>query len=729
MSMRQKIVLGLLILLLLVPRGAWADDRPPPPQGEGEWAPSLGEGERVSPPAPPEGELAPLPEREEEGPPPGGRPGPLERLLGPVVQHVVHVMRFPIDSMTRALNTALSNILRGTFDGLSDLYASTMHSVAFGEYAWGPSMDMVRPIWTQVLGVAVVLWPLVLALNVLVAARGGVVGGALGYADLKESILEWIGACVMAAISLYVLDWGIRLSNAISFSLMPSDPGSICYGIAHALADVSLINVIGMMVPGGMIFLGVFFLTLGFALIVGFMLAFIARYVMLFVLISLAPLALTLGAVPPTRWLSWLWAKGVTLALLVGPANAILLNLAFRGSASGAPIVRFVIVLGIISILIGINYTLIQAVFGAVAGIAQRAARTAREIVTMALLAAGGIALGAMAVGGAGAAAKAAPSAQAAEGGALPTGGGSPSPGGTGGAPAQLAGQAGGSFGERVRQSLSDPLVQQRLGRVMSGIGRGAAIASHSPGIRAVGALAGAAGDLMTVTAGQSLAARGNSFSQDRDRGNRENDRDPNEQALVRWGIRQDEPALKEMARVNARLADTYGTGLVRKYAPPIAQMMGAASARGLSLEGMARDAGFSSVGAWYGNMVEELLMAATGRVDPLFPPGSGLQTPTSWSPGALTAYDYIRGMQLAQYFDRANAHPDAYAEMIHALRSPQVGMEWDQIQQIARISLVNHSGDVVAARGEFAAFVETAIQGLTLGELVRSELGFLKGG
>ena len=82
-----------------------------------------------------------------------------------------------------------------------------------------------------------------------------------------------------------------------------------------------------MYIPGG-IFFAIFYLTLGFTVLTCLVGAYVARYALMFALICLAPLTITLGVLPPARWLSWSWLRGYVIVGLIAPVNALLMRAA-----------------------------------------------------------------------------------------------------------------------------------------------------------------------------------------------------------------------------------------------------------------------------------------------------------------------------------------------------------------------------------------------------------------
>lgn len=660
-----------------------------------------------------------------ETPPGSGETEGAPSGLRGVFERITHVMEFPIESMTKALRLSVEHILAGTLEGLGTLYSDAMRAVAFGEYASGPSIDVVQPMWSRVMQVSAVLWPLTLALVVLTAARGGAAASAVGYADLKESIVEWVAACVSAAISLYVMRWAMALSNAVADLFLPGNPVEIAKALGGALADTVLITYVSQFAPGGLIFMLVFTLSLGFAMLTAFLFSFIARYVILFALMSLAPLTLTLGTVPATRWLSWLWLKGIVLVLLLRPINNLLLNLAVKAAASGAFIVRMFVVAGIFSILLAINYAVAQAVFGAVGEIAKKAKATSEQIVATVTLAVGGLAAAGAVVAGAGAAGGAAGAAGGAVGGA----GGASGAATAGGAAASQGAATGagsassGGISNRVRAALSDPTALRRLGNVASTVGRGVQFTSRGPVGRAAGAVVSGAGNLA------SDVGREREMEQ---RGALQSRYGSQTRALVGWGLDPKGAGFYDVADAQQRLESTYGRKEARQAAEPTARMMAAMQARGYSLTDMAQQAGFASAGAWYGRRVEEDLQTrlGVGGGNPLFAPGGKTGFPESWSPNQLTAYDFGVGMRIARGLGRAGHERDIglYADLVHAFRAK--GREpVNELMGAALKVRQAHVGDRFGRWKPFAEQVEVLAEkhGVALSGPVANELAHLK--
>jgi signal transduction histidine kinase len=647
---------------------------------------------------------------------------------GSIVQNIIHTIIFPIDSLKAALEQSIIMILRGTFEDLEALYEDAFSSVAFGQYVRGPETEQVQPLWARVLYVAMVLWPVTLGLNVVMAARGGVAVTAAGYADLKEALVEWVASCVAAAASLFVLRWCMELTHHVSGMLMPASWHDVARAIAHSIADVGIVEVVARIIPGGSVFILVFFLALGFAFMVGLCLAFIARYVILFVLMVIAPFVMTLGAVPPTRWLSWLWVKGTVIALLIYPANAIMIAVAFRVAATGAIIIRLLAMIGVLSVIIALNFAVVQAVFGAAAQIVRKAKATAEQVVAMATLAVG--AVGLAAAGGAGAAAGAGPIVGGgAGGGAAAADAGASGPLATSGAKSgevEAASAAASSSGggaksagaTRARSALTNPQVLKRLGGVGRTLGRGIQMTSRGPIGRAVGAVVEGAGGLASDVGQEGIqeqrdgmreaaaAARAGEAEERWDERDAQRKAEYDERArsaqlrdryrpqygfLVQQGLDPSGEHFWGVADAMQRLEKVYSPDhgdAMRDSARSVATMMAAAQGRGQDLASLARGAGYSDPGAMFGSMVEERLLggpgaggfsiipgnAGGGAAGRIFSGTAGVQAPGDWQAGWLDPHDWVQGLQVAELRGQARLPEEIerHAQQVHAIRGSE---------------------------------------------------------
>ena len=275
----------------------------------------------------------------------------------------------------------------------------------------GMFQDVRRDVWKVSIVVAGILMPLSFLVSVVAALKEGT-SSVTGYASAREALLNWVIAAGAAVSSYFLLTKAIELATAgmgaIFEGLLGGISGSFDLGdhIIGTLIDAGTY----VATPGlGQLFVLLFGMLLAVAVVLSIGLALLAREVILILAVGIAPIALILGGVGPLRWLSGLWMKITTTALLLGPANALLLGagalLGIRAHQSGLSggglvdrILGYLVVLGIVSVLIGMNTLVGKMVYGAVIEIAEKAAHGVMAVVNLA-----GIAVGAAvapAVGG-----------------------------------------------------------------------------------------------------------------------------------------------------------------------------------------------------------------------------------------------------------------------------------------------------------------------------------------
>jgi len=121
-----------------------------------------------------------------------------------------------------------------------------------------------------------------------VTAKNTSLSGAVGWADLKAGIGEWILMGILSAGSLFILDYTGRLFDLVAFSILMAgiDPSQIAPSVAGTLLNTGILWAL-MYIPGG-IFFAIFYLTLGFTVLTCLVGAYVARYALMFALICLA---------------------------------------------------------------------------------------------------------------------------------------------------------------------------------------------------------------------------------------------------------------------------------------------------------------------------------------------------------------------------------------------------------------------------------------------------------
>lgn len=432
---------------------------------------------------------------------------------------------FPAETLARSLRAALVDLLYdSTVEGIERVLQGPVQEMADSaamliSYNLLAS-DAVVASWRAVLGAAVVLWPLVLALQVASVARGASLSSAVGMADVREAVAEWLASCIAAAASLHLIRWGDQLSWALARGLV-GDPGTVIVGAVRSVLNAATIVSLSMFipVPGLFLFLVIFFTLMLWAVPALLAVGFMARSVLLVALTVTAPLVFSISSLPPARWLGGMWLKGIGLSLLALPVSVLLLATGFRLMAPiGLSFMRVILLLGLLSLLLTLNGSLIRGVFGAVGEIASKAWGTARGIMTMAMLALTAVGLGAAAAGGVGALSGAGrwgmsglPGGGGLSGGGAGGGGEGSSGAGTGGGGEGLPGirsgsWSGGSVVSRVQAALASPAARLGAGTGLQALGRGMMFATRSPAARAAGAMLAEAGGLLRDAGAREVA-------------------------------------------------------------------------------------------------------------------------------------------------------------------------------------------------------------------------------
>lgn len=358
----------------------------------------------------------------------------------PITQIFQYVIQFPTDSLVEALTQAIQAILTRSIQPLEQVFSASLAkwvTSSPGIITPGGGIvdgaDVMTPVWNLTSRIAILLWPLTLALTAVIAAKDVVAARSWGIGDLKQALGTWLIAVLLSATSLYWMDLANRFANATTSAILNLSFTGAAGFDPNLLTTVligSAVIVLGMTGLG--IIVAIIILIVGISILASLILQFLARFALLYVLVALAPIVIILGVIPPLRWFTYTWLRGFVMVLAIGPVNALLLKLVMvlgvRG-ISNDPItafVNFMAAAGVLSALLAINYTLIRFVFGAMGEVVQRAVGTVTAVGTLALAAVGGVAA-AGAMGAAGSA-----------GGAAGAGGGAPLAGGGGGLGAAL---------------------------------------------------------------------------------------------------------------------------------------------------------------------------------------------------------------------------------------------------------------------------------------------------
>ncbi len=334
----------------------------------------------------------------------------------PITQVINQIIQFPFENLTQALQNALQSILTNSVAPLESIFSASIGrwlTSSPGIITPGGGIanggDVMGPAWRLMIKVAVLLWPLTLAIIAAIAAKDAVAAASWGIGDLKEALGGWLLAVIASGTSLYWMDLSNRFTNATTSAILNMSftgeagfqPNALT-GLVFGTAGILL----SFLAPPASLFIVIFVILLGLAVLTALIFQFMARFVVLYVLVALAPVVIILSVLPPMRWFGYTWLRGFVLVEAIGPINALLLKLvmilAVRGS-SNDPItafVNFIGALGALSILLTIDGVIIKGVFGAVQEVAQKAMSTVTGLMTLAVAGATALAGGSIAAAG-----------------------------------------------------------------------------------------------------------------------------------------------------------------------------------------------------------------------------------------------------------------------------------------------------------------------------------------
>ena len=654
-----------------------------------------------------------------------------------IVQSISHVMTFPIETMTAALTESITKMMGGAMEHAATPFVSVLSALVLGDVAYGPSPEIYGPAWRLLRNVSVALWPLTLGLVVVWAAQGGLTDNPITFANLKDGLLGWALSLVFSVASLFLIQLGLRLSRGMTTMILTQLWGTLnMQTIVGVFFSMGLWGALMGLAPAVAILFGLFMLIFGSSICTALAFAYVARYTLLLILISLAPLVITLGVIPQLRWLYWLWFKGLIMALLLGPINALLLKMAQMAAVSGlgevpsffGGLVKLIAAAGVLSVLLSVDYAVIRGVFGALAEIATKFKKTVQGVVS-GLIALGGVVLTG-GVAGAGLAGGAAGAAAGAAGGAevggakAPTRGAAQASGASGRGSSGLASSGGASGAQATKAALDDPGFLNRMGSMLRTAGQAGGGVSQNPVARAAAGVARGVGGALSDRGRrieQGLGDGGGLRAQGLDAARTEAQTRAKHGGwaglLQGHGLSPDQEDFGNMAQSLSQLADRYGGDEVRKAAPDILPALSSAQQHGgISLQQHAKSAGYDNPGDLVGGEIEQRIWGHRDRPDqPSFPHGSSMK-PDSWEGSGPSAYDYRRGTRLARSLGRHNTGQiDAYARLSWAVRDPSRGGGTDALDALdqaagqARYAARNTQGSGRFAKTAWPRFAEEA--------------------
>lgn len=355
---------------------------------------------------------------------------------GGIIQNIFQSIQFPFPNLVEALQNALQEILRAAMEPIQMMFAQVLSlwlenpGIVSNGNAALPGWDLMQSAWQFMYSIALAFMPLTLAVVAAIAAKDAVAAATWGLGDLKNALGTWFVAVLLAVTSLWWMDLANNLANAITNYILYNFAGPQFFPGTFMVFFSVILPGLFLVFPLAGIIIILFLLILAITIFVALTFAIIARLVLMYLLVALGPLAIILGVLPPLRFVTHMWTRGLLLVLALGPIDALLLKLAFNVAqyASSAPplqaVAAFIGVFGLLSILITINFTLVKTVFGAVIAVANQTMRAVQAVGQM-------VVAGALLLSGAGAGAGIALGGSAA--GAASSGGGAGGMGGGGG--------------------------------------------------------------------------------------------------------------------------------------------------------------------------------------------------------------------------------------------------------------------------------------------------------
>lgn len=261
--------------------------------------------------------------------------------------------------------------------------------------------DVRLSTWRSMRKVAFALLPLVAALTIWASMKEGLYS-VTGYANTLEAVTELVVSIAIALASYYLMEQTISLTRSLAEAI----GGAFEYEVTISVLAGALIKPVNFVnqAPVMAMILYIFALVFLVVFMGSVLIAFLAREVVLVMVVGMAPLMMILGAVRPLGWLRALWSKAFFVVLLILPINVLLLGISVKLQLIATSISTgllgtlfyLLILVGIISVLIAVNTALGKLVYSAAIEVANKVGSAVKDVVSM------GAALGGLAIGAGG---------------------------------------------------------------------------------------------------------------------------------------------------------------------------------------------------------------------------------------------------------------------------------------------------------------------------------------
>ena len=322
----------------------------------------------------------------------------------------IYKLKFNENNMAESLVKALLMMSVEGGYGMTDLLNS-IYSGVFGLSNDSAIQDLRSRTWTVVASIAAMLAGLSLLLIITNAMTHGATSFK-GFADVRTAIINWLVSLGMAGSSLFIFEKALQLSDNVGSAIL-SEMGIMATGelfslnhfwgslITGAAADIALKAAIlllplGILAP--LLFGALFNLFLIIAVFISVVMATASRTAIVFLAISLSPIIFVISTFEPLNWLKATWIKMLTIALLLGPINSVLIGLICNfqlkttslsvewitgNMLAGVP--SALMMLGFASLLITINFSVGKMVYGSALEIGSGVMSTMGSIANVAL--------------------------------------------------------------------------------------------------------------------------------------------------------------------------------------------------------------------------------------------------------------------------------------------------------------------------------------------------------
>jgi hypothetical protein len=286
---------------------------------------------------------------------------------------------FPYEGLSGGVSRAITDIFKNISVGTKNKFQTALGDFQHNIPAYEEMLSQVMfSTWKITAGIAAILMPLVLSIVVTSALKTGTTS-VTGYAQARESLLNWVICTAAAASSYFLLSQAIAISQALEAAITDGLAKAVGENVNWGYHLIERLLYIDITTQATSWILGIFAILLVITLSGTIILSWFAIKVVLLLVAALAPIILLMGILPPFRWLQGLWLKVTTVALLLWPVNILLIGIAvllttaffFDNHISLVnDLFCYVVVAGVISVLIGLNSMFGKLVYGAAIEIA-----------------------------------------------------------------------------------------------------------------------------------------------------------------------------------------------------------------------------------------------------------------------------------------------------------------------------------------------------------------------